>query len=137
MSDKLRKVDYFHVMIPNKAGQASKIAAGLAAEGVNLLAFSGFPSGRQTQLDLMPEDSGKLKRAAKRLGLRLSVRKSGFLYQGDDRVGAMTRLFDKLAAARINLIAVDAVTSGKGRFGAIFWVKPQAVAKTAKLLGAK
>ena len=46
MSDKLRKVDYFHVMIPNKAGQASKIAAGLAAAGVNLLAFSGFPSGR-------------------------------------------------------------------------------------------
>ena len=137
MSDKLRKVDYFHVMIPNRAGQASKIAAGLAAEGVNLLAFSGFPSGRETQLDLMPEDSRKLKRAAKKLGLRLSVKKSGFLYQGTDRVGAMTRLFDKLAAAKINLIAVDAVTSGKGRFGAIFWVKPQAVAKTAKLLGAK
>jgi hypothetical protein len=68
MSDKLRKVDYFHVMIPNKAGQASKIAASLAAEGVNLLAFSGFPSGRETQLDLMPEDSSKLKRAAKKLG---------------------------------------------------------------------
>jgi hypothetical protein len=137
MSDKLRKVDYFHVMIPNKAGQASKIAANLAAEGVNLLAFSGFPSGRETQLDLMPENSAKLKRAAKKLGLRLSVKKSGFLYQGKDRVGAMTRLFDKLAAAKINLIAVDAVTSGKGRFGAIFWVKPKAVAKTAKLLDAK
>src|SRR5438477_1018842 len=67
MSDKLRKVDYFHVMIPNKAGQASKVAGGLAAEGVNLLAFSGFPSGGETQLDLMPEDSGKLKRAAKKL----------------------------------------------------------------------
>jgi hypothetical protein len=32
-------------MIPNKAGQASRIAAGLAAEGVNLLAFSGSPAG--------------------------------------------------------------------------------------------
>ena len=71
------------------------------------------------------------------MGLKLSAKKSGFLYQGDDRVGAMTHLFDKLAAAKINLIAVDAVTSGKGRFGAIFWVKPEAVAKTAKLLGAK
>ena len=128
MSNSLRKVDYFHVMIPNRAGQASKIAAALAAGGVNLLAFSGFPSGKLTQLDLMPEDSAKLKRAAK---------KSGFLYQGDDRVGAMTRIFDKLAAAKINLIAVDAVTAGKGRFGAIFWVKREAVAKTAKVLGAK
>ena len=137
MSDRVRKVDYFHVMLPNNAGQASKIANDLADAGVNLLAFSGFPSGKMTQLDLMPEDSGKLKRAAKKLGLELSVRKSGFLFQGDDRIGAMTDVFDKLAEAKINLIAVDAVSSGKGRFGAIFWVKPEAVAKTARLLGAK
>jgi hypothetical protein len=130
MSDTVRKVDYFKVMIPNKAGQASKIAAGL-------LAFSGFPSGRASQLDLMPEDPAKLKRAAKKLGLELSTRKSGFLFQGDDRIGAMSEVFDKLADARINLIAVDAVSSGKGRFGAIFWVEPAAVAKTAKLLGAR
>jgi hypothetical protein len=137
MKSSLRKVDYFHVMIPDKAGQASKIATGLAAAGVNLLAFTGFPNGKRTQLDLMPDDSGKLKRAAKKMGLKLSVKKSGFLYQGDDRVGAMTSIFDKLAAAKINLVAVDAVTAGKGRFGAIFWVKRKAVAKTAKVLGAK
>ena len=137
MSEKLRKVDYFYVMVPNKAGQGAKIAAGLAAAGVNLLAFSGFPSGRQTQLDLLPEDSGKLKRAAKKLGLKLSKKKSGFHYQADDRIGAMTGILEKLAEAKINVIAIDAVCSGKGRFGAIFWVKPQEVAKTAKLLGAK
>ena len=136
MSDTVRKVDYFKVMIPNKAGQASRIAAGLAAEGVNLLAFSGFPSGRASQLDLIPEDSAKLRRAAKKLGLELSTRKSAFLFQGDDRIGAMSAVFDKLADAMINLIAVDAVSSGKGRFGAIFWVEPEAVARTAKLLGA-
>ena len=137
MSDRVRKVDYFKVMIPNKPGQASKIAAGLADAGVNLLAFTGFPAGRMSQLDLMPEDSGKLKRAAKKMGLELSTRKSGFLFQGDDRIGAMSEIFDKLADAKVNLVAVDAVSSGKGRFGAIFWVKPEAVAKTAKLLGAK
>ena len=49
----------------------------------------------------------------------------------------MLKTLDTLAAAKINVVACDAVTSGKGRFGAIFWVKPAAVAKTAKLLGAK
>ena len=137
MSNKLRKVDYFYVMVPNKAGQGAKIAAGLAAAGVNLLAFSGFPSGRQAQLDLIPEDSGKLKRSAEKLGLKLSKKKTGFLYQAEDRVGAMTGILEQLAAAKINVIAIDAVCSGKGRFGALFWVKPQAVAKAAKLLGAK
>lgn len=137
MSDKLRKVDYFHVMVPNKPGQGAKVMGALAAEGVNLLAFTAFPSEGKAQLDLIPEDSAKLRRAARKLGLRLSTKKSGFLYQGKDRVGAMTGVFDKLAGAKINVTAVDAVSSGKGRFGAIFWVKPQALAKAARLLGAK
>jgi hypothetical protein len=137
MSNTLRKVDYFYVMLPNRAGQGAKVMAALAAAGVNLLAFSAFPAGGKAQLDLMPEDSAKLRRAAKKLGLKLSVRKTGFLCHGDDRVGAMTRILDKLAAAKISVIAADAVTSGKGRFGAIFWVKPAAVAKASKLLGAR
>jgi hypothetical protein len=137
MSDTLRKVDYFYVMVPNTPGKGAKILADLAAAGVNLLAFSGFPSGRRAQLDLIPEDSAALKRAAKKLGLDLSARKTGFLYQGDDRVGAMTGVLGTLAKGRVNVTAVDAVASGKGRFGAIFWVKPQAVAKAARLLGAK
>ncbi len=136
MSKKLRKVDYFYLTIPNTAGQGAKIMNGLAQEGVNLLAFSGFPSGRKAQLDLLPENAALLRRAAKKLGLKLSVKKTGFLYQGDDRVGAMTGILDKLAGAKINVVAVDAVTSGEGRFGAIFWVKRDKVAKAAKLLGA-
>jgi hypothetical protein len=137
MSNTLRRVDYFYVMVPNRPGQGAKIMDGLAAEGVNLLAFSGFPSGRKTQLDLMPEDSGKFRKAAKRLGLKVSKRKTGFLYHGDDRVGAMTKVLGRLGGAKINVVAIDAVTSGKGRFGAIFWVRPKAVAKAAKALGAK
>jgi hypothetical protein len=137
MSDNVRKVDYFYVMVPNTPGHGAKILSGLAAEGVNLLAFSGFPNARRCQLDLIPEDSAQLKSAAKKLKLRLSVKKTGFLLHGDDRVGAMTALLDKLAGAKVNVIAMDAVTSGGGRFGAIFWVKPQAVAKAAKLLGAR
>jgi len=136
MSDNVRKVDYFYTTVSNTPGQGSEIMAGLAAEGVDLLAFSGFPSGRRAQLDLVPADSARLKSAAKKLGLALSTKKTGFLLQGDDRVGAMTDVLNSLAAAKINVTAVDAVTSGDGRFGAIFWVKPQAVAKAAKLLGA-
>ena len=137
MADSLRKVDYFYVMVANTPGQGAKVLSGLAAEGVNLLAFSGFPSGRRGQLDLIPEDSAKLKRAAKKLGLALSAKKTGFLYQGEDRVGAMNEILGKLAAAKINVTAMDAVAAGNGRFGAIFWVKPEAVAKAARALGAK
>jgi len=137
MTDSVRKVDYFYTMVPNTAGQGSKILAALAAEGVNLLAFSGFPSGKRAQLDLVPDDSAALKRAAKKLKLKLSLRKFGFLVQGDDRVGAMTGILDALAKAKISVTACDAVTAGEGRYGAIFWVKPAAVAKAGKAIGAR
>jgi len=137
MSDSVRKVDYFYTVVPNTAGQGSAILGQLAAEGVNLLAFSGFPSGKRAQLDLVPEDSAALKRAAKKMKFKLSARKSGFLIQGDDRVGAMTGILDTLAKAKISVTACDAVTAGGGRFAAIFWVKPAAVAKASKVLGAR
>ena len=113
---------------------AAEIAARLAEEGGMVASAEAAGPGF---VNLVLADGWLLERAAKQLGLKLSAKKSGFLYQGDDRVGAMTRVFAKLAAAKINLIAVDAVAGGKGRFGAIFWVKPEAVAKTARLLGAK
>ena len=137
MSQSVRKVDYFHVMVPNTPGRGARVLAGLAVERVNLLAFSGFPNGRKGQLDLVPEDSAALKRAARKLHLDLSAQKTGFLVQGDDRVGAMSKLLDALAAAKINITAMDAVTAGRGRYGAIFWVKPKSVTKAARLLRAR
>jgi hypothetical protein len=32
---------------------------------------------------------------------------------------------------------MNAISSGGGHYGAIFWVKPEAVSRTAKLLGAR
>jgi hypothetical protein len=136
MSDTVRKVDYYYVVVPDKPGECAKVLSALAAEGINLLAFSGFPSARKGQLDLVPEDSNAFKLAAKKLKLKLSARKSGFLVQGDDRVGALNETLDKLAGAKINITAMDAISGGGGRYGAIFWVKPLAVSRAAKLLGA-
>ena len=137
MADTVRVVEYFYVTAPQKPGVGAAMLKELRQAGVNLLAFSGFPNGSKGQLDLIPQDSAALRRAARKLGLDLSVRKTGFLVQGTDRVGAMTKLLDILAAAKINITAMDAVTAGAGRYGAIFWVKPKSVAKAARLLRAR
>jgi len=136
MTDTVRKVDYYYAVVSDSPGEGVKVLSALAAEGINLLAFSGFPSARKGQLDLVPEDPAAFKLAAKKLKLKLSPRKSGFLLRGDDRVGAMNETLGKLAAAKINVTAIDAISSGEGHYGAIFWVKPAAVARAAKLLGA-
>jgi prephenate dehydratase len=136
MADVIRKSDYFAIQVPNRPGAGARILAGLKAEGVNLIAFTGFPNGRTAQIDLVPERAAILRRAAKKLNLRLGKRKTCFMIRGDDRVGALSGTLQKLAAARISVTALDAVTAGKGRFAAVFWVKPQNVARTSRLLRA-
>lgn len=138
MASKVRRVDYFAMRVPNRRGEAARILDALRGEGVNLLAFTGFPSGGgAAQIDFVPEQTAAFSKAARRLKLKLRARKSGFLVQGDDRAGALGRVLDKLAEARINVTAVDGVAAGKGRFGAILWVKAKDVARAKKALGAR
>jgi len=135
MAETIRKIDYFYVETPNKPGEGAKALAALRDARVNLLAFSGFPQGRKAQMDFVPEDSAAFRIAAKKAGLKLSPKKTGFLAQGDDRPGAVAEIMGKLAEAGVNVTAIDAIAAGQGRYGAIFWVKPPDVRKATKALG--
>jgi hypothetical protein len=135
MPDTIRVVDYFYLMVPDKPGEGARILNVLKDAGVNLLAFSGFPEGRRTQLDFFPADSAAFKQAAKTAKWKVVGPKRGFLLQGDDRVGAIAELLERLGTAKINVTAIDAVPLN-GRYGAIFWVAPKDVKRTAALLGA-
>jgi hypothetical protein len=134
--DTIRKVDYFAMDVPQKVGEGARVLTAIRAAGINLLAFTGFPSGRKAQIDFVPEDAGAFKAAAKQAKLRLRTKKTGFLVQGDDHPGAVADLLSRLAHANINVTAIDAVCAGQGRYGAILWVKPREVNKAAKVLGA-
>jgi hypothetical protein len=136
MPQTLRKIDYFYAITANTAGEGLRILSRLREEGVGLLAYSGFPSGRKAQLDFVPADPAQLKVAAKKMKLKLSAKKTCFLLEGDDKHGALIDILSTLAKAKINITAMDAVIAGQDRFGAIFWVKPKDTAKAAKLLGA-
>jgi len=136
MADTIRKVAYYKVEVPNRPGEGVRLLGALREAGVNLLAFTGFPQGRKAQIDFIPEDEAAFKRAAKEAGLKVGAKKSCFLVQGEDRVGAVAEILSKLAAAKINVTAVDAIVAGGGRYGVILWVKSEAVAKTKRLLGA-
>jgi hypothetical protein len=137
MADSVRKVGYFSTAVSNRPGQGSRMLEVLRNSKVNLLGFTGFPDAGGAQIDFIPVDTGKFLRAAKRAKLRLRKKKIGFLVQGRDRVGAVADIMKKLAAARVNVTAIDAVSAGKGRFGAILWVKPNNVSKAARVLRAK
>jgi hypothetical protein len=136
MAESIRRVQYFYVMAPDKPGEGARALRTLSEAGVNLLAFSGFPAGQRAQLDFVPENPAEFRAAARKAKWKVTGPKVGFLIEGDDRTGVMADIYGKLAAAKVNIVASDALVAGAGRFGAILWVKPKDVARTAKLLGA-
>ena len=133
----IRKAAYFSIHTPNRAGVGARMLKGLRDEGVNLLAFTGFPDAGRAQVDFIPTDTGKFLRAARKLGIKFGKRKTVFVAQGADHPGAIAGICGKLAAARINMVAMDAVAAGRGRYGAIFWVKPKDVGRASRVLGAR
>ncbi len=137
MADRVKKVSYCYLMVSNRAAQGTKVLEALHDAGVDLLAYSGFPSKGKAQLDLIPENMAALRRIARTRGWRLSKVKKGFLIQGNDKLGAVHRHIARLADRKINIVAADAVAAGKGRYGMVLWVKPKDYARAARALRAK
>jgi len=135
MTDTIRKVEYYYTTTSDKPGEGARILGALRDAGVNLLAFHGFPSARRTQLDFVPQDGPRFVAAAKAAGIKLSKPKTVFLFEGDDRIGAMAAILAKLGAAKVNATASEAVCTS-ARFAGLLWVKPKDVAKAAQALGA-
>jgi len=135
MAEAIRQVEYFYVEVANKVGEGAKVLRTLKDAGVNLVAFSGFPSGRRAQLDFFPADAAAFKQVAKTNRWKVVGPKRGFLVDGDDRIGAVADLIGRLAEAKIDVIAVDAVSVGD-RYGALCWVAPRDAKKAATVLGA-
>ncbi|MGE5246957.1 MAG: hypothetical protein ACM3L8_01315 [Verrucomicrobiota bacterium] len=137
MADTIQRVEYFKVMVPNSAGTAAKYLAVLKEYRVNLLAFTGFPRAGRAQLDFVPQDAAAFRKALRKAGLSAGKGRTAFLIQGSDRPGVLEAIAAKVAAAGVNMTALDAVAAAGRRYGALLWVKPRDVAKTAKALGAR
>ena len=137
MPTTIRKVNYAYVTVASNPGEAARILEALRDANVNLLAYSGFPQGRnKAQIDVVTDDFDGFKAAAKRHKWKLSRTKRAFLARGTDELGAALPPLAKLAAANINVIAADVVAAGEGRFGMILWVEPRDYNRAAKLLEA-
>jgi prephenate dehydratase len=133
----IRKASYYSMKVPQRPGAGAQLLGELKKAKVNLLAFTGFPAAGGAQVDFIPKDNAKFAQAARKAKLKLSARKTVFLASGADKVGALTQILNRLAKAKINLVSLQAVTAGSGRYGAMFWVKPKDVAKAARALKAR
>src|SRR3990170_1562371 len=103
----VRKASYYSMKVPQRPGAGAQLLAALKAAKVNLLAFTGFPASGGAQVDFIPKDNAKFTQAARKAKMKLSARKTVFLAQGADKVGALTAILSRLAKAKINLVSLQ------------------------------
>ena len=136
MSTSVRRVQYFYAMVKDQPGEAYRLLTQLATSEVSLMAFKASPLGPGlTQLVLFPENVEKLAQAAERTGVVLTGPNNAFLIHGDDRLGALIDLHQRLSDAHVNLYASDGVTDGRGGSGYVLYVRPEEYETAAGILG--
>ncbi len=136
MLEAVRRTDYYYVTVEDKRGEAYWLLQHFREKGVNLLSFTAFPlGGGRSQLDFVTDDAQRLINACKEAGVHLIGPKRAFLVYGEDKVGAVVDLHAKLSNAEVSVHAANGVVDGKGRFGYVFWVKPDDYEEAALALG--
>jgi hypothetical protein len=136
MAYRVRRVGYYYLTLDDQPGEGYRLLSELAKLGINLLAFTGVPIGPQrTQLSVFPEDDGQFKAAAARAGLAVDGPHPALLVQGDDELGALAGVHERLRDAAVNVYASHGVTDGQGTFGYVLYVRPDHYQEAVRALG--
>ncbi len=131
----VRRVEYFYANVHDELGAAYRVLSELAERGVDLLAFTAVPSGPAlAQFALFPEHPRKLVAEARAAQLPLDGPHPAFIVQGDDELGALARVHQRLFDAGVNVYASTGVTDGKGSFGYVVYVREDQFEQAAAAL---
>jgi len=132
MAYTVRQVTAVTLQVEDHIGMLSQALRVLKNEGVNMTAIV---SQRKAGAAIMgiPEDLEAARKLASREGVAFTTREV-FYVEGEDEVGALCDITDKLAGARINIEDVYALSS-KGYYAAIYTVAAGDVERAAEALG--
>ncbi len=135
MAFNIRRADYYYITVKTEAGEGYKLLSEFAELGVNLLAFTAIPFGpMRSQLTLFPEDALKMEDAAKKAGIALDGPHPALLVQGDDRLGVLAEIHEKLYDANVHVFASSGVSDGRGGYGYVIYVRPEEYERAAAAL---
>jgi len=132
----IRPVDYYYANVRDAPGVAYEFLSQLDELGVKLLAFTAVPSGPNTvQFAVFPEEPNKLVAEARNANLTLEGPHHALLVQGDDELGALASVHERLIDAGVDIYASTGVTNDRGAFGYVVYVREDQFDKAVDALG--
>ena len=119
------------VSLKSKPGVLAQLSRTLAEAGVNILTLSADSPRGAGKIRMIVSDAGKARRALRRAKYRVSE-EPAFVVRMRNKPGALARVADKLAKARVNIASAYATTSGRGSATVVLTVG--SAAKARKIL---
>lgn len=135
MAFSARRIEYFYVNVRDELGAAYRILSALAQRGVNLLAFTAVPSGvDRAQFAIFPEDPSRFINEARLAQIEVDGPHHALIVQGDDELGGLARVHERLFKAGVDVYASSGVSDGRGSFGYIVYVREDQFEQAAATL---
>lgn len=119
------------VSLKSRPGTLAQLARTLADAGVNIASLSADAVTGRGKIRVIVNDPGTAKRALRRAKYRFSE-EPAFVVRLRNKPGALARVAEKVAKARVNIKSAYATTAGRGSATVVFTVG--SVAKARKIL---
>lgn len=126
------KTTQLTLTLESKPGVLAKISQALAGAGVNITAICAAEAAGRGKIRMVVSDPGRAKEALKAAKLRPGEEQALVLTL-EDRPGALARVAEKLAAAKINIKCAYATTGMGGSTTVVLSLSN--VDKAASVLG--
>ena len=109
------------VSLKSKPGVLAQLAKTLADAGVNITTLSADAVSGRGKVRVIVNDAVKAKRALRRARYRASE-EPAFVVRLRNKPGALARVANKLAKAKVNIKSAYATTAGRGGATVVFTV---------------
>ena len=129
-----QRITYFKAKVEDKPGALLALLKNLKAKNIGLVSLKGVGQGEQGDILVIAKNPDDLRNEWKTAG-NLVEEGTVFFLSGQDKTGALLASLEAIAKAGVNVVATEAVAVG-GRYGAILWVDPADLEKTAQALKA-
>ena len=107
------KTTQLTLTLESKPGVLAKISQALAGAGVNITAICAAETAGRGKIRMVVSDPARAKQALTAAKLRCGE-EPALMLTLEDRPGALARVAEKLAAAKINIKCAYATTGGMG-----------------------
>ena len=119
----LKRVEYYNIAAPDDIAAGSMMLARVAGAGVDLLAFKAIWKGPgRTRFTLFPENGSLLRDGAAKAGLELEGPHPALLIRGAEEPGALSRIYERLAAAGVRVAESCGIAHVNGGYGVVLYL---------------